>query len=278
MLVFIIRRSLQSVVVLFVMSLLVFAGVYAIGNPIDILINPQADQIDREQAIAALGLDKPLWAQYLDISERRGAWRPRPFVRAQHVRARADPRADAGDDGARGDRDADRVVLGIPLGLWAGLTPNGIAGRTIMTGSILGLLAADVLGRPDDDHGVLGDAGLAAVERARSDDAALRADPGVVPVGRRLEASDHAGHQPRALQPGAADPAHALGRARGAAAGLRQVRPREGTHQRARDRRPRAAQHPDPDRHRHRPAVRRADRASRSSPRASLRGPAWASS
>ncbi len=67
MLVFIIRRSLQSVVVLFVMSLLVFVGVYAIGNPIDILINPQADQIDRERAIAALGLDKPLWAQYLSF-------------------------------------------------------------------------------------------------------------------------------------------------------------------------------------------------------------------
>src|SRR5258707_7394213 len=64
MLVFVIRRSLQSVVVLFVMSLLVFVGVYAVGNPIDILINPQADQIDRERAIAALGLDKPLWAQY----------------------------------------------------------------------------------------------------------------------------------------------------------------------------------------------------------------------
>ena len=30
------------------------------------------------------------------------------------------------------------VVLGIPLGLWAGLRPNGIAGRTIMAGSILG--------------------------------------------------------------------------------------------------------------------------------------------
>src|SRR4029453_333688 len=64
MLVFVIRRSLQSVVVLFVMSLLVFVGVYAVGNPIDILINPQADQIDRERAIAALGLDKPLWGQY----------------------------------------------------------------------------------------------------------------------------------------------------------------------------------------------------------------------
>ena len=55
MLVFIIRRSLQSVVVLFAMSLLVFVGVYAIGNPIDILINPQADQIDRERG-------SPRWA------------------------------------------------------------------------------------------------------------------------------------------------------------------------------------------------------------------------
>jgi peptide/nickel transport system permease protein len=64
MLVYIIRRSLQSILVMFVMSLLVFVGVFAIGNPIDILINPQADQTEREQAIAALGLDKPLYAQY----------------------------------------------------------------------------------------------------------------------------------------------------------------------------------------------------------------------
>ena len=30
------------------------------------------------------------------------------------------------------------IVIGIPLGLWAGLRPNGVAGRTIMAGSILG--------------------------------------------------------------------------------------------------------------------------------------------
>jgi peptide/nickel transport system permease protein len=30
------------------------------------------------------------------------------------------------------------VLLGIPLGLWAGLKPNGFAGRSIMAGSILG--------------------------------------------------------------------------------------------------------------------------------------------
>ena len=67
MLVFIIRRSLQSVAVLLVMSLLVFVGVYAVGNPIDILINPQADQQDRERAIAALGLDRSLPEQYLSF-------------------------------------------------------------------------------------------------------------------------------------------------------------------------------------------------------------------
>src|ERR1017187_2674398 len=64
MLVYVIRRSLQAILVMFVMSLLVFVGVYAIGNPIDILINPQADQMEREHAIAALGLDQPLWTQY----------------------------------------------------------------------------------------------------------------------------------------------------------------------------------------------------------------------
>jgi peptide/nickel transport system permease protein len=30
------------------------------------------------------------------------------------------------------------IVLGLPLGLWAGLKPRSVAGRTIMTGSILG--------------------------------------------------------------------------------------------------------------------------------------------
>ena len=101
MLVYIIRRSLQSVVVLFVMSLIVFVGVYAIGNPIDILINPQADQIDRERAIAALGLDKPLWEQYSVFV--RGAITGdlgRSFVHAVPALGLI-LRADAGDAGAR---------------------------------------------------------------------------------------------------------------------------------------------------------------------------------
>ena len=138
MLVYVIRRSMQSVVVLFVMSLLVFVGVYAIGNPIDILINPQADQIDRERAIAALGLDKPLWEQYLVFLKGAVAGDlGRSFVHATPALGLILQRMPATMELAIAAM-LIAVVLGIPLGLWAGLKPDGVAGRTIMAGSILG--------------------------------------------------------------------------------------------------------------------------------------------
>ena len=49
MLVYIIRRLMQAALVVVVMSVLVFVGVYAIGNPVDILISPDADQLERER-------------------------------------------------------------------------------------------------------------------------------------------------------------------------------------------------------------------------------------
>jgi peptide/nickel transport system permease protein len=64
MTVFLIRRLVQSVAALFVMSLIVFVGIFAIGNPVDIFIAADADQFERERAIRALGLDLPLWEQY----------------------------------------------------------------------------------------------------------------------------------------------------------------------------------------------------------------------
>jgi peptide/nickel transport system permease protein len=138
MLVFVIRRSLQSVVVLLAMSLLVFAGVYAVGNPVDILINPQADQIERERAIAALGLDKPLPEQYGSFVA--GALRGdlgRSFVHNTPALSLILERMTATLELAFAAM-LIAIVLGIPLGLWAGLRPRGVAGRTIMAGSILG--------------------------------------------------------------------------------------------------------------------------------------------
>jgi peptide/nickel transport system permease protein len=138
LLVFVIRRSLQSVVVLVAMSVIVFVGVYAIGNPIDILINPQADQIDRERAIAALGLDRPLWEQYLTFL--RGAVTGdlgRSFVHSTSALGLIVEKMPATLELAFSAM-LIAIVLGIPLGLWAGLKPDALSGRTIMAGSILG--------------------------------------------------------------------------------------------------------------------------------------------
>jgi peptide/nickel transport system permease protein len=137
-LVYLIRRATQSVVVLLVMSLLVFVGVYAIGNPVDILINPNADQEDIERAIKGLGLDKPLWEQYLvflkqallgDLGKSFVFNVPALQLILERMPATLELAVTA---------MLIAIVFGIPLGLWAGLKPDSVAGKTIMTGSILG--------------------------------------------------------------------------------------------------------------------------------------------
>ena len=63
MLPFILQRLMQAVVVMLVISALVFVGVYAVGNPIDVMISPDVTQEIREQTIRAYGFDLPLWQQ-----------------------------------------------------------------------------------------------------------------------------------------------------------------------------------------------------------------------
>src|SRR5208283_398803 len=60
-----IRRLIQALFVLLAMSVIVFIGVHVIGNPVDILISPQADQAEQARVVAMLGLDQPLWKQYI---------------------------------------------------------------------------------------------------------------------------------------------------------------------------------------------------------------------
>src|SRR6266705_3233538 len=64
MIAYTLRRLTQSGFVLLVVSLLVFLGVFAVGNPVELLVNPQADEAERLRATVALGLDKPLLEQY----------------------------------------------------------------------------------------------------------------------------------------------------------------------------------------------------------------------
>jgi peptide/nickel transport system permease protein len=138
MLAFAIRRFGQSLFVLVVMSFLVFLGVYAIGNPIELLVNPQADEIERARATAALGLDKPVHAQFATfLTHAARGDLGRSFVYNVPAIQLILDKLPATLELALAAM-VIAVALGIPLGLVAGLRPHSFVGRSIMAGSILG--------------------------------------------------------------------------------------------------------------------------------------------
>jgi len=136
--VFLIRRLLQSAAVLLAMSVLVFAGVYAIGNPIDLLISPEATQAERAQAMHMLGLDLPLPLQYWQflVNAFHGNLGT-SFVFNQPAISLILERLPATLELSLLALIVS-LVVGIPLGLIAGLKSGTAVDETIMTGSILG--------------------------------------------------------------------------------------------------------------------------------------------
>ncbi len=138
MITFLIRRLYQSVVVLFIMSLLVFVGVYAIGSPVEIYRSPSMTQEQIEATIRSLGLDRPIWEQYFIFlgSALKGQLgysftfnEPALTVILYRFPATLELALAA---------IVIALVIGLPLGLWAGVRPRSTVDRVIMTGSILG--------------------------------------------------------------------------------------------------------------------------------------------
>jgi peptide/nickel transport system permease protein len=132
------RRLIEAIFVVLIMTVIVFIGVNVIGDPIEMLISPEADQAERARAVMSLGLDKPLWQQYvyflwgalhLDLGRSFVFNEPALQLIAQRTPATMELAVTA---------MLMAVLLGIPLGLYAGLRPNSFSGRTIMAGSILG--------------------------------------------------------------------------------------------------------------------------------------------
>ncbi len=136
--VFIIRRIMQSSMVIVAMSVIVFCGVNVIGNPVDILINPEFDQEELERAIKALGLDLPLWQQYLVFVKNalQGDF-GKSFVFGQSALMLIIQRIPATLELAFSALIMS-IIIGLPLGLYAGLKPASPVSKTIMGGSILG--------------------------------------------------------------------------------------------------------------------------------------------
>jgi peptide/nickel transport system permease protein len=136
--VYVLRRLAQTLLVLFVTSGLVFGGLYLVGDPVEILVNPQADQEERARTAAALGLDRPALEQYWIFL--KGAFTGdlgKSFVFGRSALEVIIERMPATLELAFLAMVMS-VGLGIPLGLYAGLRPHGFAARSIMAGSILG--------------------------------------------------------------------------------------------------------------------------------------------
>lgn len=129
---------MQSVIVITIMAALVFFGVNIVGDPVDMLINPEADQAEIERVLSTLGLDRPVHEQF--------------WLFLQNAL-----RGDMGDSFIIGEPALQLIVermpatlelaiaalilatvIGIPLGIIAGLRPESKSSRTIMAVSILG--------------------------------------------------------------------------------------------------------------------------------------------
>jgi peptide/nickel transport system permease protein len=135
---YVLRRLVQSLALIAVMSIIVFFGINVVGDPVWLLVNPQMDQKDIEEAVRALGLDRPIWEQYLFFV--KGALQGdlgRSFIFGEPALKVIIERMPATLELALAALIM-AVVLGIPLGLYAGLYPDSRVSQTIMASSIVG--------------------------------------------------------------------------------------------------------------------------------------------
>ena len=138
MLAFVIQRLLQATVVMLIISAMVFVGVYAVGNPIDVMISPDVTQQIREDTIRAYGFDLPLWQQYLTFLQKLAAGDfGRSFVYNMPVLDLILSRLPATLEITLA-AVLGATLIGIPLGMYAGYAPDSLASKTIMAVSVLG--------------------------------------------------------------------------------------------------------------------------------------------
>ena len=136
--VFILRRLLQSALVMVAMAIIVFFGIHMVGDPVYMFVSPDMDQADIEQVTRALGLNRPIWEQFWAFmtSAIQGDL-GQSFVFGESALGLILQRMPATLELAFAALFL-AIVFGIPLGLYAGLYPDSKTSKTIMAGSILG--------------------------------------------------------------------------------------------------------------------------------------------
>ena len=138
MLAFVLRRLAQALFVIAAMLVIVFFGVNVVGDPIYMLISPEMDQQQIAETARALGLDRPIWEQFLVFLKNAAQGDlGRSFVHGESAIKLILSRMPATLELAFVALFM-AIVIGLPLGLYAGLKPESRLSRFIMAVSILG--------------------------------------------------------------------------------------------------------------------------------------------
>jgi peptide/nickel transport system permease protein len=133
------KRILQSIVVILVVSVVVFVILYHAGDPVRLLLPPDATQQQMEDLRHHLGLDQPFAAQYWrfvqnalrgDLGTSFAFNQPAIGLILERVPATLELAVTA---------MALSVLMGIPAGMYAAIRPQSWGAKLILSASLLGI-------------------------------------------------------------------------------------------------------------------------------------------
>ena len=139
MIFYLLKRLLQSAIVLVVVALLSFVMFRYLGDPVAQLVNEDTTLAERAALRAQLGLNDPVWLQFIQY-----VWRAlqgnfglsyqlgQPVARLLGERLPATLELSL-------VAFTMSVALGIPMGVFASLKPNSIAAKLMMVASLVGI-------------------------------------------------------------------------------------------------------------------------------------------
>ncbi len=139
MIAFVLRRIVQGMVVMLVVGLIAFSLFNFVGDPVSLMLPPEATQADRDQMRGALGLDKPFYVQFatfignalhgnFGISLRLG--RPVSTLLVERMPATLELAMTAALIG---------LFIGIPVGVYTALKRDSWISRALLTTSLVGV-------------------------------------------------------------------------------------------------------------------------------------------
>ncbi len=139
MIAFVLRRLLQAVIVMLVVGLIAFSLFNFVGDPVSLMLPPEATQADRDAMRQALGLEKPFYLQFatfignavqgnFGISLRLG--RPVSTLLVERLPATLELAFTAAMIG---------LLVGIPVGVYTALKRDSWISRALLTTSLVGV-------------------------------------------------------------------------------------------------------------------------------------------